>query len=125
VKNFRNQPKGSGSDLIRIRNPGWAALSWIGVGLLGLVFFGPWSVFVRMIARVADPVLFWPDPAPDPANQNFKIGCGSRILPALKESIQTSKFFSHQTYFFLYLNDDYFFLKNGKSHLKMCKTSIF
>ena len=40
---------------------------------------------------------------PDPANQNFKIG--SRILLALNESIQTSTFFSHQTYFFWYLND--------------------
>jgi len=40
--------------------------------------------------RVADPVHIRPDP--DPANQNFKIGSGSRILLALKESIQTSKF---------------------------------
>jgi hypothetical protein len=48
--------------------------------------------------RVAEPVHFWPDPAPDPANQNFKTG--SRILLALKESIQTSNIFSHQTYFF-------------------------
>ena len=39
--------------------------------------------------RVADPVHFRPDPAPDPENQNFKIGSGSRILLALKESIQT------------------------------------
>jgi len=45
--------------------------------------------------RVADPVHLRPDPAPDPnpANQNFKIGSGSGILLALKESIQTSKFF--------------------------------
>ena len=52
----------------------------------------------RLGIRVADPVHFRPDPAP--ANQNFKIGSGSRILLALKESIQTSKFFPHQTYFF-------------------------
>ena len=50
--------------------------------------------------RVADPVHYRPDPAPDPVNQNFKTG--SRILLSLKESIQTSKFFSHQTYFFWY-----------------------
>ena len=37
--------------------------------------------------RDADPVHFRPDPAPDPANQNFKTG--SRILLALKKSIQT------------------------------------
>ena len=36
-------------------------------------------------SRVADPVHFWPDP--DPAHRNFKTG--SRILLALKESIQT------------------------------------
>ena len=45
------------------------------------------------VGRVADPVHFRPDPDPDqdPANQNFKIG--SRILLALKESIQTSNIF--------------------------------
>jgi len=55
-----------------------------------------------MLHRVADPVHFGPDPAPDPdpAKQNFKAGSGSRILLAIKESIQTSNFFSHQTYFF-------------------------
>ena len=41
--------------------------------------------------RVADPVHFRPDP--DLANQNFKIGSGSRTLLALKESIQTSNIF--------------------------------
>ena len=48
--------------------------------------------------RAADPVHFRPDP--DPANQNFKIGSGSRILLALKESFLISKFFSHPTCFF-------------------------
>ena len=31
----------------------------------------------RAFGRVADPVHFRPDPAPDPANQTFKIGSGS------------------------------------------------
>ena len=67
---------------------------------------GSKSAFQKMIddrSRVADPVHFRPDlaPDPDPANQNFKTGSGSRILLALKESIQTSKFFSHQTYYLL------------------------
>jgi len=44
---------------------------------------------MSVFARVADPVHF--RPAPDPANQNLKIGSGSRILLALKDSIQTSK----------------------------------
>ena len=57
--------------------------------------------------RVADLVHFRPDP--DPANQNFKIRSGSRILLALKESIQTSKFFSH--HFFWYLNDYFYLIK--------------
>ena len=45
------------------------------------------------VTRVADSVHFRPDPAPDPdpANQNFKTG--SRILLALRESIQISIFF--------------------------------
>ena len=53
-----------------------------------------------LVGRVADPVHCRPDPAPapDPANQYFKTG--SRILLALKEPIQTSEFFAHQTYFF-------------------------
>ena len=76
-----------------------------------------------IVARVADRVHFRPDP--DPANQNVKIRSGSRILLGLKESIQTSKFFSHQTYFFWFfwmmIN---FIWKNGKIHLKMCQTSI-
>jgi len=58
--------------------------------------------------RVADPVHFRPDPAPDPANQNFKIGSGSYWH--LKNQFKHLNFFSHQTYFFWYLND-YFFLK--------------
>jgi hypothetical protein len=41
--------------------------------------------------RVADPVHFRPYPDPNPANHNFETG--SRILLALKESIQTSNFF--------------------------------
>ena len=32
-----------------------------------------------------------------------------------QESIQASKFFSHQTYFFWYLNDDYFYLNKWKN----------
>jgi len=30
------------------------------------------NVLSQLIVRVADLVHFWPDPAPDPANQNFK-----------------------------------------------------
>jgi len=46
------------------------------------------KVRTKVLARVADPVHFRPDP--DPANQIFKIGSGSRILLAHKESTQTS-----------------------------------
>ena len=57
-----------------------------------------------------------PSLPPDPAVQNFQIGSGSRILLALQESIQTStKFLSHQTYFFRFLNGDYFYLKKWKN----------
>ena len=57
-----------------------------------------------------DPVHFRPDPAPDPANQNFKIGSYWHIKKQFKH-----KNFSHQTYFFLYWNDDYFYLKKCKN----------
>ena len=68
-----------------------------------------------LVGRVADPVHLRPDPAPDLANRYFETG--SRILLALKETIQTSKFFSHQTYFLRYLNDN-FYLKNWKNSLE-------
>ena len=78
-------------------------------------------------ARVADPVHFRPDPdpAPDPGNQNFK----NRIwilLALTKNRFKQMNFFhfnhiSSDTY----LNDNYFFRKNGKIQLKMCKSSIF
>ena len=72
--------------------------------------------------RVADPVHFRPDP--DPANQNFKIGSGSYWH--LKNQ------FKHQIFFnsTIPISSDIwmmiiFIWKNGKIHLKMCKTSIF
>ena len=82
------------------------------VGTVDVRMFALDRNWTRRITRVADPVHFRPDP--DPANQNFKNRI--RILLALtKKSIQTSKFFSHQTYFFYYLNDDYFYLKKWKN----------
>ena len=76
-----------------------------------------------LFGRVADPVHFRPDP--DPANQNFKTGSGSRILLALQKSIQTSTFFHIK-----HISSDIwmmiiFIWKNGKIHQKMCKSSIF
>ena len=78
----------------------------------------PRSDFVR----VADPVHFRPDP--DPANQNLKNRI--RILLAL-----TKNQLKHLNFFHIkhissdrYLNGDYFYLKNGKIHLKMWKSSI-
>ena len=62
-----------------------------------------------LFIRVADPVHFRPDPAPDPANQNFK----NRLRDpsgTYQESIQTSKFFSHQTQCVKPLFIKYFFL---------------
>ena len=73
-------------------------------------------------ARVADPVHFWQDP--DPANQNFKNQI--RILLAL-----TKNQFEHQNFFHInQICSDiwmviFFIWKNGKIHLKMCKSSIF
>ena len=62
------------------------------------------SIFGRIRLRILQIRILKLDPDP-----------GSRFLLALKESIQTSKFFSHQTYFYSYLNDDYFYLKKWKN----------
>ena len=73
-------------------------------------------------SRVADPVHFRPDP--DPANQNFETG--SRILLAL-----TKNQLKHQIFFHVkHISSDIWMMiiftwKNGKIHLKMCKTSSF
>ena len=75
--------------------------------------------------RVANPVHFWPDP--DPANQNFK----NRIrIPdptgTYQNSIETSIFFSsHQSDFFWYLNDEYFYMKKIEKLTWKCVKALF
>ena len=72
--------------------------------------------------RVADPVHFRPDP--DPANWNFKNRI--RILLPLTKNQFKHQLFSHQSDFFWYLNDDYFFLKKGKKFTWKCvKKALF
>ena len=75
----------------------------VGYGKFSLGTTGTYFGYVKLYAglriwtflvgsgRVADPVHFRPDPAPDPdpANHNFKTGSQIRNLLALKESIQT------------------------------------
>ena len=64
------------------------------------------------VDRVADLIHF--RRGTDPANQNFKNPI--RILLALaKNQFKHLNFFAHQTYFFLYLNNDYFYLKKWKN----------
>ena len=90
-------------------------------------FFAKWNNMITIslqiiCIRVADPVRFRPDP--DPANQDFKNRI--RILLAL-----TKNQFKHQIFFQINrISSDIcmmiiFIWKNGKIHLKMCKSSIF
>ena len=65
----------------------------------------------NIIPKVEDPVHFRPDP--DPENQKFFYP-DPDPTGSYQESIQTSKFFSHQSNFFRFLNDDYFYQKNEK-----------
>ena len=71
--------------------------------------------------RIVDPVHFWPDP--DPANQNFKNRIRILLVPYLL-TIQTSKFFHIN-----HISSDFWMMiiftwKNGKIHMKMCKSPI-